>query len=484
MEKFVNRKKELEFLNKEYNKKESSLIILYGRRRIGKTSLIKEFGKNKDMIYFLATEESEKQNMEYLKELIASNLQNDLLLSISVNNWEILFKTLAENTNSCKKVIVIDEFQYLGKTNNAFPSIFQRIWDEILKNSNVMVILCGSLINMMEAQTLNYSSPLYGRRTGQIKLKQISYEYYKEFFEKELTEKQLIEKYAVTGGVPKYIESFKGNNNIYKEIEDNILNKESYLYEEPLFLLQKEVTEIGSYFSIIKSIAAGNRKLGNIASNLSVSPTNLSKYLQTLINLDILEREVPITEINPEKSKKGQYKIKDNFIAFWFQFIYPNKAFLEMEQEKVVLNKIKNNFIDNHVAFIYEDVCRQKMWKLNANGKLGITFDKLGRWWNNCEEIDIVGINLSGENEIIFGECKYYTNKPVDEKVYYNLKRKAELVDWKKGNRKEKYIIFSITGYTEELKQIASKTDELILMEENSAAISQSHEIQLVSKEG
>lgn len=463
MEKFIDRKKELEFLNKEYQKKESSLVILYGRRRIGKTSLIKEFGKNKDIIYFLATEESEKQNIEAFQKLVAENLKNTLLLSMQVKDWEILFKQIAENSTKNKKVIVIDEFQYLGKINVAFPSIFQKIWDEILKDKNIMVILCGSLINMMESQTLNYNSPLYGRRTGQIKLKQIPFENYKEFFNYKITEKELIEKYALTGGVPKYIESFKEKKDIYEEIKENIMNKQSYLYEEPLFLLRNEVLEVGSYFSIIKSIATGNRKLGNIASNLSVSPTSLSKYLQTLINLDIIEREVPVTESNPEKSKKGQYKIKDNFIAFWFQFIYPNKAFLEIEKDNIVLNKIKENFIDNHVAYVYEEVCKEKMWNLNASGKLGITFDKLGRWWNNQEEIDLIGINQENGKDIIFGECKFYTNKLMDSKIYYKLKEKAKLVEWNKENRKEKYILFSANGYTEELKKLAKTKEDLIL---------------------
>lgn len=463
MEKFIDRKKELEFLNKEYQKKESSLVILYGRRRIGKTSLIKEFGKNKDIIYFLATEESEKQNIEAFQKLVAENLKNTLLLSMQVKDWEILFKQIAENNTKNKKVIVIDEFQYLGKINVAFPSIFQKIWDEILKDKNIMVILCGSLINMMESQTLNYNSPLYGRRTGQIKLKQIPFENYKEFFNYKITEKELIEKYALTGGVPKYIESFKEKKDIYEEIKENIMNKQSYLYEEPLFLLRNEVLEVGSYFSIIKSIAAGNRKLGNIASNLSVSPTSLSKYLQTLINLDIIEREVPVTESNPEKSKKGQYKIKDNFIAFWFQFIYPNKAFLEIEKDNIVLSKIKENFIDNHVAYVYEEVCKEKMWNLNASGKLGITFDKLGRWWNNQEEIDLIGINQENGKDIIFGECKFYTNKLMDSKIYYKLKEKAKLVEWNKENRKEKYILFSANGYTEELKKLAKTKEDLIL---------------------
>lgn len=460
MEKFVDRENEMKYLNSEYEKKGSSLVILYGRRRIGKTSLIKEFGKNKDMIYFLATEESEIQNKKQLATLVFEKLNLEDMV-VSVTEWDSIFKLLVNRKTNNKKVIVIDEFQYLGKTNSAFPSIFQRIWDNILKDENVMVILCGSLINMMEAQTLSYTSPLYGRRTGQIKLKQIPFKNYNEFFSKNLSEKTLIEKYAVTGGVPKYIESFTEGVNIYNEIQKNILNNQSYLYEEPYFLLQHEVSEVGSYFSIIKSIAAGNTKLGNISSNLSVSQTNLSKYLQTLINLDILEREIPITEDNPEKSKKGRYNIKDNYISFWFKFIYPYKGFLEMEEYDVVMDKIKRNFIDNHVSFVYENICKEKMWDLNVKGKLGFTFNKLGRWWNNTTEIDIVGYDSNGI-DIIFGECKY-TNNQMDVDVLYNLEKKAKEVEWKKDNRREKFILFSINGYSKRLVEIAESRDDIIL---------------------
>ena len=463
MRKFVDRKNEYEFLNNEYGKSESSLIVLYGRRRIGKTSLIKEFGKDKNMIYFLATEESDLQNRNTFKNVITNSFNNCLKNDILLDNWDMLFKTIVDEKSDLKKVIVLDEFQYLGKVNPSFPSIFQRIWDEILKDKNIMVILCGSLINMMESQTLNYTSPLYGRRTGQIKLKQIPFENYNDFFESKMSEKELIEKYAITGGIPKYIESFKESSNIFDEIKRNILNKQSYLYEEPNFLLQNEVSEVGSYFSIIKSIAAGNRKLSSISSSLAVNSTSLSKYLQTLINLDILEREVPITESNPEKSKKGQYKIKDNFISFWFQFIYPNIAFLEMDNIDVVLNKIKLNFVDNHVSFVYEDICKQKMLSLSANGKLKSIYNKIGKWWNSNNEIDIVGLN-EDEKSIIFGECKYYNdNKKMNVKVFYDLKEKAKLVDWNNQNRNECFILFSASGYSEELKKLEKEREDLIL---------------------
>ena len=299
---------------------------------------------------------------------------------------------------------------------------------------------------------------LYGRRTGQIKLGQIDFRHYSKFY-KGISYKKTIELFAVTGGVPKYIELFDCRKDLFSEIQRNILNKQSLMFEEPVFLLQNEVTEIGSYFSIIKSIAQGNNRLGKICSDLQIKQTNLPKYLKTLIDLDILEREVPVTETNPEKSKMGQYRIKDNFLNFWFRFVYPEKARLELSQLSYVKQRIKDHFVDNHAAFIYESVCQSEMWQLAAQGILH--FNKLGRWWNNKAEIDIVGIN-SGGNEIIFGECKYQ-NKLMDINTFEALIEKKELVSWKKDDRKEQFILFSISGFSKKLQTLAKNRGDLIL---------------------
>lgn len=460
MKKFIDRYEEQAFLNDEYAKETSSLVVLYGRRRIGKTALITEFGKNKEILYFLASEESERENLNAFKNLVAEFTNNELLKHASIDSWDLIFKTLINSNTEKKKLIIIDEFQYLGKTNTAFPSIFQRIWDTILKEKNAMVILCGSLISMMEAQTLSYSSPLYGRRTGQIKLQQIKFQHYHEFF-KGKSRKELIEYYSVTGGVPKYIEMFYDSSDIYSSIRNNVLSKQSFLYEEPMFLLQNEVSEIGSYFSIIKTIAAGNQKLSKIATALELKQTSITKYLQTLISLDILERQVPITEENPEKSKRGLYKIKDNFLAFWFQFVYPNKSFIETERVDFVMNKIKSNFIDNHVAHIYEDICIEKMWTLNTENTWNFNFNKVGRFWNNTTEIDVVAFDSTG-NDIIFGECKY-TEKKMDTDIFYSLLEKSKEVIWKNNNRREWFVLFSINGFTDEMIKLASNRNDIIL---------------------
>lgn len=462
MSRFIDREQEMETLAEEYNREGSSLVIMYGRRRVGKTTLISEFIKGKNALFFLASQESEAQNRNLFKEKAAEFINSDLLRNATVSDWDTIFKAIIETKHKAKPIIVIDEFQYIGKSNRAFPSIMQRIWDGLLKDKSVMLILCGSLITMMKEQTLEYSSPLYGRRTAQIRLRQIPFSYYENFFPGKES-KELIEMYSVTGGVPKYIESLHEEKDIYSAIKKYVLNSSSYLYDEPHFLLQQEVTEIGSYFSLIKTIAAGNSKLSAIATALELPQTRLTKYIKTLIDLDILEREVPITEENPDKSKKGLYRIKDNFIRFWFAFVYPNLSFLESGNREIVVKKIEKGFVSGQVSFVYEDVCRQKMWKMNADEVWPFTFSKIGRYWDNNTEIDIAAVDPDGKN-LILGECKYW-KEPVGINILSDLIEKAKKVAWNKNNRKTWYILFSTGGFTSELTELVKSRNDIILAE-------------------
>lgn len=464
MARFIDRESEMEVLEKEYRRKGSSLVILYGRRRTGKTTLISEFIKEKPALFFLATEESEAQNRSAFKERAAEFIDSDLLRSAAVSNWDVVFAAVMEHPFESKPVIVIDEFQNIGKSNRAFPSIFQRIWDEKLKDKSVMVILCGSLISMMTSQALNYGSPLYGRRTAQIRLEQIPFRFYRDFFPQK-SFKELVETYAVTGGIPKYIEVFSEKSDIYQAIESNVLNRASFLYDEPHFLLQQEVAEVGSYFSIIRSVAAGNHKLSAISSALEVKATSLTKYLKTLIDLDILEREVPVTEDNPEKSKRGLYRIKDNYLRFWFAFIYPNTSFIESGNSRIVMSKIRKSLTTSHTAFVYEDVCRQRMWDLNANETWPFYFSKVGRYWDANTEIDVTAIDPEGRN-LVLGECKYW-HEPVGANVLRELEKKADAVEWNRSNRHLWFVLFSISGFTDDLLQLSAQRNDVLLVDDS-----------------
>ncbi|WP_202108700.1 ATP-binding protein [Succinivibrio dextrinosolvens] len=460
--KFVDRLDEMSTLENEYRRHSASFVVVYGRRRVGKTELIRHFIKEKPSLYFLASEESESLNRESFKRQAADYLNDDLLREAAIERWELIFERLVASSDSKRLVIVIDEFQYIGKNNPAFLSVFQGIWDNLLSKNNVMVILCGSLVSMMMSQTLNYDSPLYGRRTAQIRLSPIKFEYYNEFFDSQYSEEELVKRYSLTGGVPRYIEMFQNSSDLNRAIQESLLNVSSYLYDEPNFLLQKEVSEIGSYFSILRTIAEGNHKVSSIAALVQQKQTNLPRYLKVLVDLDLLEREVPVTENNPDKSKKGQYQIRDNFLRFWFKFIYPNRSYIEMSHSDVVMNRLSKNFIDGHVSYVFEQICQEKLWNLSANGKLPGILERIGRWWDNSHEIDVVGLSES-DNLLVAGECKFW-NGPVGANILSQLEHKTTFIDWHKDSRKNIYIIFSINGFTDELKAVAKDRDDVMLI--------------------
>lgn len=457
---FVNRKREMATLASEYSSKSSSMVIVYGRRRVGKTRLINEFIKDKDAFVFTATEENERENRKSFKDMLGEYLDNPLISGTNDLSWEIMFKELVRNTGKCKRIIVIDEFQYIGKSNKAFPSIFQKIWDTILMDENVMVILCGSILSLMKSQTLNYSSPLYGRRTAQIKLKQVRYGYYSEFYEGHVTG-DLIGKYALTGGVPKYIESLLKYESLKDKVVKIVGDVDGYLYEEPYFLLSREVPDVGSYFSVLKTISNGNVKTVDIATALETKIPNLIHYLNILVDMDILERETPVTERNQSRSKRVMYRIKDNYLNFWFKYVYPNRTLIEGGYADSVADRIIDRMDEELVSYVYERIAQDYV-AANWYDMTGRMYGLVGKWWDKREEIDIVAVN-ENENMILFGECKYRKRK-VDMKVYKDLVKKSASVKWGKADRKEEFVLFSKSGFTKDLVALAKANDFLELV--------------------
>lgn len=445
---FANRYKELKLLNDEYTSENFSFTVLYGRRRVGKTTLLKEFISDKPSIYFLVTLENFNIVLKRLQNIVADFLGDSFFKNLELKDIKQLFEYLSQKEYEQKLIIIIDEFQYLTKLDNSIPSQFQYIVDELLKNKNVHLILCGSIISMMYEQTLSYSSPLYGRRTSAIKLEAIEFEYLKEFFPSKSNE-ELIELYSILYGVPKYLEMFIDSGNIFNSIEKNILNPNGYLYNEPQFILQNEVNEPITYFSILEIIANGEHKIGNIAGKLDKNVQNITSFISKLIELDILYKDVPITETNPLKSKKGLYFIKDNFFRFWFTYVLPYKSQLEMGNTSFVLKKIKENF-NGFVSPVYENLAILYMLK-NYN------LLKCGRWWDKNVEIDAVGI---GEDFLIVAECKY-SNKKVGIDILYDLQKKAKKIN---SNLSVKHLIlFSKSGFTDALQKLQS--NEVILVD-------------------
>ncbi|MBD5560344.1 MAG: ATP-binding protein [Clostridia bacterium] len=456
---FFDRIHELSALEALYSCPGSSIVIVYGRRRLGKTSLLNEFAKGKPALYYLATQESESENRRSFQQYVADFTGNTLLRSAAVDSWESLFSLIPASQPGRKSVIILDEFQYLGQNCPAFPSIMQRIWDNNLQGSNVMLILCGSPIHMMESQTLHYSSPLYGRRSAQIRLGPIPFANYGSFYP-GASAPELLSLYSITGGVPAYAEIFQPRRDLFEMIAAHILSPTSFLYEGPNFLLSGEVREIGSYFSILKAIAAGEQKLGGIAARLGLAQSRLSQYLRTLANLGLVHRDVPVTESAPEKSKQGLYRLQDNFMRFWFRFVYPNSSLLESGQRQAVLDMIRREFVPGHLSWVYEDVCRAYVQEMFSSETRPLKLQKVGRWWNRHSEIDVVGI---GEAAILFGECKYWSSQRVGLNILNDLRRKAAEVRLPDDGKEKYYALFAPGGFTDDLAQLAKEDSHILL---------------------
>lgn len=466
---FIGRKNELHTLNTEYNRN-SSFVVIYGRRRVGKTTLIKEFLKNKSAFYYLATEELESQSMKRLANVIARTTKNTLLQKIEFTDWLDLFQLIADYKPEEKKVLVIDEFLYLVRTNSAFPSILQNAWDEFLKDSNVMLILSGSLIGMMQKHALSYDSPLYGRRTAQMRLTPLSFTSIYET--QNLPFEQAVEQFALTGGVPKYLEFFEDGRPLEEQLKDAVFSKNGFLYEEPNFLLKSESLTAVNYFSIIKTIADGNHKLGKIASALGQESSSLTPYLSTLSDLGFIEKRTPITEKNPEKSRKGLYFIADNFLRFWFCYVYPYKGELELDNMQIVLDEIHKDFKEKFVAFAYEDICKDIFAKLCSNNAISFVPSRIGSYWLNDydgdTEIDVMSVGHQNK-QVFAGECKYHT-KPVDASVYFALKEKVDnAAEIRKSFPKYNIIygLFSKSGFTKRMLDIAKENPNILLIHED-----------------
>lgn len=440
---FVDREDELKGVNDIYESRGSDLFILYGRRRIGKTELIKKFIEDKSSFYFLA----KKQNIELETERLRKEYSETQNVFIpEENNLENTIKSIVEKQEEDKFVFVIDEFPYWIEENKGILTDIQHLWDEYLKEENILLILMGSSVGAMETDILDYKSPLYGRRTSQLQLKELPIKSMEEFFPNYSFE-DILKTYGAIGTIPYYLKEFDSNLSFIENIENTFLNKLNILYEEAEILLREELRKPNTYFNILKSILDGATTLNEISNQTKVSITNLNKYLKVLIRLKIIKKKYPITE--PPKQTNFIYKLNDNYFRFWLKFVYPNQSRIE-ENPKTIQNKIKENY-NQYMGPIFEEICQ----------KIPKNYSKIGKWWYKENEIDIVALNEE-KPEILLGECKW-TNQKVGKKLLEKLKRKAEKVRWKNKERKEKYCLFSKSGFKDEIKEISVNKNNLEL---------------------
>ena len=456
--KFINRQSELDALKSKWNEKNSQFIVVYGKRRVGKTELLKQFMKNKRGIYFLADKRTLKEQLKELGRIIGEYFNEPFIHSHGFNDWLEVFQYLHRMITG-QFVFIVDEYPYLVNVDKATSSVFQKGWEQYLKNTNIFFILCGSSISMMESETLLYESPLYGRRTSQILLNPLSFKQSQQFFHSMSFEK-FLKIYTITDGMPAYLLQFDSELSIEENIKKKIFPTTEFLHNEVEFMLKEELREPQNYLSILKAIAWGQTKFGEISNETGLKKNVLMKYLGTLEKLQLIKKDVPVTEKNPHKSRRGLYRVSDNFLKFWFQYIFPYKSDLEIKQYDEVLRKLKESF-QILEASAYENVCRELLWEFRYTI---FPFERVGKWWERDKEIDIVAISQKTDG-ILFGECKW-SGKPVGTNIYRDLKKKASSVQWGKGKRKEYFILFSKSGFTEDMIQLA-RDKKVLLVEKD-----------------
>ena len=453
---FFDRHQELAALERMFQSEVAEFFVLYGRRRVGKTELLTQFCKDKRSIYFLASQLKERDHLQQLTETARHLLDDPLLQSLVFDDWETALIYFAQQAQAERLVLVLDEFQYLCEDNAALPSLIQRFWDLHGKNSKLFLILCGSQVSFMEREVLAERSPLYGRRTGQLQLTPLSYRDSGDFFPEYSVKEKLI-VYGILGGVPAYLNRFAlppdALQKTYEQhIKDELLTPQGYLFDEVNFLLRMELREPRTYASLLQAIAGGATRLNEISQRVGLSPTDVNRYLSVLRELGLVKRETPVTERAPEKSKKGLYKIADNYVKFWFRFVLPNRSLIESGNADLVYqHRIAPNLSD-YMGKIFENVCRQYVQRYWEE-KLKVAPRQVGAHWGSAVEIDILTENIDGSHW--FAECKWW-NALVGENVLNRLIENAAKVSdpW---NHHPRYVLFSASGFTGALKQRAEK---------------------------
>jgi AAA+ ATPase superfamily predicted ATPase len=458
MDTFIGRRHELKKLNEMWDSGKFECAVIYGRRRVGKTTLINEFTRGKDTIFFSALETTAAINLENFSGSIMKLRLGSSASSPVFQNFQTAFDSIYELAADKRVCLVIDEYPNLAASYQGISSLLQAMIDHRFKQSKLMIILCGSSISFMEYQVLGYKSPLFGRRTAQFKIAAFNFfetrEYHSRF---NALDAAVI--YCITGGVPFSLEQIDANLSVEENIKKCFLNSPSYLYDEPAYLLKQEVREPAFYNAVIQAIAKGSSRLSEIASKTNIETSACTAYLKNLITLGIVKKEFPFRE---EVTKKTIYRIDDGMFSFWYRFIPDNASLIQNNQPEQAWKRIQPQ-LPAFMGGVFEDICKQWLWRENAAERLPIMFSDLGCWWGNDPvrkreaEIDIIA--HADDDNAIFCECKW-ENEKTDMGVLRSLMERSELFHY----RNKLLYIFSKTGFTAACEEKAAQMGNVRLV--------------------
>ena len=480
---FVGRKRELEELEKYYKEASFQFAVFYGRRRVGKTTLIRKFLENKKSIYFIATETTAKENLELFSVQILSALAPEAPRN-PFGSFTEAFEYCFKMAEKKRLALVIDEYPYLAESDRAVSSILQAAVDKYKDSSRLFLILCGSSMSFMENQVLGYKSPLYGRRTCQFKIKPFSYHECAEMLPGFSAEDKIV-LYGICGGIPDYVSRINNNLSVRQNAENLFFNPSGRLFEEPSSLLKQELKSPQTYNGIIAAIAGGASRVNEIASKAGIETSQCSNMLTTLLGLEIVKKESPLLlpSVKPgsktkdgllpgNPSRKSVYRLADFMFRFWYYFVLPDisrismgfgkEVCAEIFEKQVSAKPVSGRKIETYTGLVFEECSAQFLWREMTRKRY--KFKDIGRWWGSNpkekkeEEIDLVAIDTLGN--ILFGECKWRTPCTALE-IFDDLIRKSELFPY---FTKKQYIFFSKSGFSPELKKIAAQRKDTVLV--------------------
>ena len=454
---FIGRKQELQVFDRLYRTDHFECMVLYGRRRVGKTALLRTFIEGKAAIYFAGVESNERQNLENFSRAILESVKGSpagATLTSFQSGLEFVFQRAEQE----RMVLIIDEYPYVARSSPSLASTLQVLIDNYRDRSRLKLILCGSSMSYMEDEVLAYKSPLYGRGTAQMKLEPVDFFEACAFFPHFAAEDKAI-AYGLAGGTPQYLLQIDDQLSVEENLKRMYLDPSSFLFEEPVNLLKQEVREPAIYNAIMTAVANGANRLGEIADRIGEETNTCSTYLKNMIALESIEKETPYGE---KAAKKTLYRIVDPMFYFWYHFIPENSSLIARGAAELAYQRISSQ-LNDYMGHIFEEICKQYLWRQLLAGQSPVLFVSLGRWWGSDpvtrrqEEIDIVG--AQDKDVALFAECKW-RNELTDAGVLTTLVRRSRLLPYSKAY----YYLFSKSGFTEGCIRMADELGNVTLV--------------------
>jgi uncharacterized protein len=455
---FVGRSRELEVLDNLWQSSKATLLILYGRRRVGKTRLLTHWLNEhpSDGLYWVAEPASALTQLRSFSQALMTFLDPavEVPVDFTFGSWELAFRQLALRAQERRIALFIDEVTYLIDVNPEFVGLLQKVWDLWLSDSNLMLALAGSQMGLMRRHLLDYEAPLHGRATAQVNLPPLPYGTTKDYFP-EYSAEERVKLYSLWGGVPAYWERLDHKVSVLENLRRNILPSHAWMIDESRILLQDFITDLHNYVGIMRAIADGQQAISDISDRTGLNSSKASFYLSVLRDTGFVVREVPISQRGTD-SRRGRYFVTDPYLRFFYRFLSAYQSKLALGQSQPVLDLIEEAlpvFIRDNT---WQELCREWLLLASAQGDIPVPIEEVGSEWSKSMVVDVVGISDSDQS-LALGDC-YWESEPVGVEALDELLKKTAFVVPKKTNEWSVYYVpFSASGWTDEARAEAKK---------------------------